>query len=140
MGRFLLEPDGAVIRAGLVAEVAEPHGLRLLDESIAYLTGDSWVDSPFLAAYAVVEALPFSLKRLRAALRARDAGPLTVKKRGTAVEPETLRRQLKLTGSQPATVVLTRVAGAQTALLVEPLRQTPGGHQAAPGMGGGRDE
>jgi hypothetical protein len=48
-------------------------------------------------------------------------GRVTVKKRGSAVEPEQLRRALKLTGAGAATVVLTRVAGAPTALLVEPV-------------------
>jgi hypothetical protein len=67
--------------------------------------------------------MPFSLKALRARLRALDAGPLVVKKRGTAVEPEELRRRLRLTGSRPVTVVLTRVQGRQTVLVVEPLVQ-----------------
>ena len=69
----------------------------------------------------MLEVLPFSLKGLRERLRAHDAGPLVVKKRGTAVEPETLRRQLKLSGSREVTVVLTRQAGAQVALIVQPV-------------------
>ena len=44
--------------------------------------------------------MPFQLKALRAYLRDRDVGALTIKKRGTAVEPEQLRRQLRLTGSR----------------------------------------
>ena len=122
VGRFLHEPDGAVIRSGLVAEVADPLGATLLDPTIAYLSTDAPVRSPFVTSYEVTEALPFGLKRLRGVLRARGVGSLTVKKRGTAVEPETLRRQLRLRGDSAATVVLTRVAGAQTALLVEPVR------------------
>ena len=121
VGRFLHEPDGAVIRAGLVAEVAETMGATLLDPSIAYLSGDRPAGSPFAASYEVLEVLPFGLKRLRGALRARGVGPLTVKKRGTAVDPDELRRRLRLTGDEPATVVLTRVAGAQTALVVRPV-------------------
>ena len=35
--------------------------------------------------------LPFGLKRLRTLLRERGVGRLTVKKRGTAVQPEALR-------------------------------------------------
>ena len=65
--------------------------------------------------------LPFGLKRLRALLRERGVGRLTVKKRGTAVEPEELRGQLRLHGDEEATVVLTRVAGQQSVLLVERL-------------------
>jgi hypothetical protein len=66
--------------------------------------------------------MPFGLKPLRERLRAHDAGPLVVKKRGTAVEPDVLRKQLKLTGSREVTIVLTRVAGRQVAMVVRPDR------------------
>ena len=48
-------------------------------------------------------------------------GRLTIKKRGVDVVPEELRRRLALAGDAEATIVLTRVAGAGTALLVRPL-------------------
>jgi SAM-dependent methyltransferase len=119
--RYLYEPDGAVIRAHLVAEVAAATGSHLLDPTIAYLTGQTRTRTPFATGYEVTDVLPFSLKRLRALLRQREVGRLTVKKRGSALRPETLRQQLKLRGSQEATIVLTRVAGAPTVLLVRPL-------------------
>jgi hypothetical protein len=122
VGRYLHEPDGAVIRSGLVAEVADPLGASLLDSTIAYLSTPGPVSSPFLTSYEVLEVVPFHLKRLRALLRDRGVGRLTVKKRGTAVVPEDLRTRLRLAGDAEATIVLTRVAGAQTVLLVEPAR------------------
>jgi hypothetical protein len=121
-GAFLLEPDGAVIRAHLVAQLADDVGGWLLDPTIAYVAADALVPTPFGRWYAVLEMLPFSLKGLRARLRALDVGTLTVKKRGTAVEPEELRRRLGLRGSGAMTVVLTRSAGAQVALLAQPVR------------------
>ncbi|HWH29131.1 MAG TPA: class I SAM-dependent methyltransferase [Mycobacteriales bacterium] len=120
-GRFLLEPDGAVVRAHLVAQVADDVGGWLLDATIAYVAADRPVPTPFGRWYAVHESFPFSLKALRARLRGLDVGTVVVKKRGTAVEPEQLRRRLGLTGSRAATVVLTRCAGRQSVLLVEPL-------------------
>jgi SAM-dependent methyltransferase len=120
VGRWLHEPDGAVIRAGLVAEVAEPLGASLVDPTIAYLTTPDRAATPFATTYEVTDVLPFGLKRLRALLRSRDVGRLTVKKRGTAVEPEALRRQLRLSGDAEATIVLTRVAGEQSVLVVRP--------------------
>lgn len=119
-GPWLLEPDGAVVRAHLVAQVARDVDGWLLDATIAYVAADAPLPVPWGRWYRVLEVLPFSLKGLRERLRAYDAGPLVVKKRGTAVEPEVLRRQLKLTGSREATVVLTRSAGRQVALVVEP--------------------
>ena len=118
-GGFLLEPDGAVVRAHLVAQVAEAVGGWLLDATIAYVAADAPVPTAFGKWFRVLETLPFGLKPLRERLRTYDAGMLVVKKRGTAVEPEMLRRQLKLTGSREVTVVLTRSAGKQICLIVE---------------------
>ena len=124
VGAFLHEPDGAVIRAGLVSVVAEQVQGRLLDPTIAYVTSDhpAHGDAASLSTgYRVLDQMPFGLKRLRTALRERGVGRLTIKKRGTAVVPEQLRKQLDLRGDAEATVVLTRIAGSQQVLLVEPV-------------------
>ncbi|GIG19440.1 hypothetical protein Cch01nite_01640 [Cellulomonas chitinilytica] len=118
---YLYEPDGAVIRAGLVAEAAERVRGTLVDPTIAYVTSDELVDDPVVRAYRVLDVMPFGLKRLRTYLRERGVGRLTIKKRGTAVVPEQLRKQLDLRGDAEATVVLTRVAGHQEVLVVEPV-------------------
>ena len=120
-GRFLLEPDGAVIRAHLVAQVVEDVDGWLLDETIAYVSADLVVPTPLGQWFEVLDVLPFGLKRLREVLRSHDAGQVVVKKRGTAVEPEVLRRQLKLSGRREVTVVLTRQAGSQIAMVVRRL-------------------
>ncbi|HEX5567211.1 MAG TPA: class I SAM-dependent methyltransferase [Streptomyces sp.] len=122
VGRYLYEPDGAVIRAHLVAEVAERVGGRLIDPTIAYVTGDELLPTPYAHAYEVTDVLPFNLKKLKALLRERGVGTLTVKKRGSAVDPEELRRRLKPSGPHAATVFLTRVAGAPAVLLGHPAR------------------
>jgi SAM-dependent methyltransferase len=121
VGRFLLEPDGAVIRAGLVTAVAARTEGWLLDGRIAYLSCDDAPTSPFARAFEVLEELPFQEKQLKAALRSRGIGRLTIKKRGVDVVPEQLRKRLALRGDADATVVLTRAAGRGTALLVRPL-------------------
>ncbi|MFC8271767.1 SAM-dependent methyltransferase [Streptomyces sp. NPDC057271] len=120
MGRYLYEPDGAVIRAHLVAEVAEELGGGLIDETIAYVTADALTPTPYATAYEITDELPFNLKKLKALLREREVGTLTVKKRGSAVEPEEIRRRVKPKGPNAATVVLTRVAGAPTMLIGHP--------------------
>jgi SAM-dependent methyltransferase len=120
-GGYLYEPDDAVIRAHLVTTVAALVDGWLLDEHLAYVSSDRLVATPFAAAYEVLDVLPFQEKRLRAALRARDIGPLTIKKRGISVTPEALRARLGLTGSTPATIVLTRTPSSAAALLVHPL-------------------
>ncbi|MFI0788182.1 methyltransferase domain-containing protein [Streptomyces lydicus] len=123
VGRYLYEPDGAVIRAHLVAEAAAGLDGRLIDPTIAYVTADALRPTPFATAYEITDVLPFNVKRLKALLRERGVGTAVIKKRGSAVEPEELRKKLKLAGGgNSVTVFLTRVAGAPTMLLGQPAR------------------
>jgi hypothetical protein len=69
----------------------------------------------------VVETLPFREKQLRLALKHRGIGRLTIKKRGVDISPEALRKRLHLSGEDEATLVMTRVAGIGTAILVKPF-------------------
>jgi SAM-dependent methyltransferase len=121
VGAYLYEPDGAVIRAGLVTAVAAGVGGGLVDEHIAYVTADDAFRTPFARGYRVLEELPYRERGLKAALRERGVGRLTIKKRGVDVVPDQLRKRLDLHGEGEATIVLTRVAGHGTALLVEPF-------------------
>ncbi|MGK5641692.1 THUMP-like domain-containing protein [Streptomyces sp. URMC 126] len=122
VGRYLYEPDGAVIRAHLVAEVAEEVSGGLIDETIAYITSDELRPTPYASAYEITDVLPFNLKKLKALVRERRIGVAVIKKRGSAVEPEELRKKLKLEGTNSCVIILTRVAGAPTMLLGQPAR------------------
>nr|WP_202424754.1 class I SAM-dependent methyltransferase [Streptomyces sp. HUCO-GS316] len=126
VGRYLYEPDGAVIRAHLVAEVAAELDGGLIDETIAYITADELRPTPYASAYEITDRLPFNVKKLKALLREREVGILTVKKRGSAVEPEELRRKVlpKPHGPNSATVFLTRVVGAPAMLVGAPAQPT----------------
>jgi len=115
---FLIEPDDAVIRAGLVAELAQNIGGHLLDPHIAWITSTEPYVGPLGRCFEVVEELPYREKQLKAALRAKDIGTLTVKKRGVQVVPEQLIKRLGLKGSKTAIVVLTRVNEKGRAFLV----------------------
>ena len=117
VGPVVYDPDGAVLRAHLVAEFAGLVTGRLADPTIAYVFADAPVRTPLGRLLLVEEAMPFSLKRLRARLRERGVGRLTIRKRGSAVDPQRLRADLRLSGPHAASLVLTRVAGAPTALI-----------------------
>ncbi len=119
VGEFLYEPDGAVIRAGLVTAVAAGVDGALIDPRIAYVTSDSSFHTPFATSYRVLEELPYRDKPLRQALRDRGIGALTIKKRGVAVVPEDLRKRLALRGEASATIVMTRVDDKGVCLRVE---------------------
>ncbi|WFE42340.1 methyltransferase domain-containing protein [Micromonospora sp. WMMD998] len=118
--RFLYDPDPAVVRAHLVAELAADLDATLADPSIAYLYADAARPTPFARCLEITDVLPFSLKRLRALLRERRVGRVEIRKRGSALEPEKLRRDLRLAGDEAASLVLTRVADAPTVLICRP--------------------
>ncbi|MBB5955367.1 hypothetical protein FHS29_001948 [Saccharothrix tamanrassetensis] len=117
---WLIDPDGAVVRAGLVRHYAARHGLAQLDERIAYLTGPT--PPPGIRAFRVVEHGHYNEKSLRAVLRAHHVGRLEILVRGLDVDPNTLRRRLKLDGTAEATVVLTRIGRTPTYLLAHAQR------------------
>jgi hypothetical protein len=121
LGEYLYEPNGAVIRARLIGDLARMIGARMLSDGIAYLTADDAVSTPFAAGFLVLESLPYQERELKRALKERGIGTLEIKKRGVDVDPAALRKRLSLSGSRSATLVLTRVAGKHTALLVERL-------------------
>jgi hypothetical protein len=114
---FLYEPDPALLRAGLVTTLAAQLDARQLDPDIAYLTSDSLTPTPFARAFALEAAMPFSQKRLREKLRAMNVGNVTVKKRGSPLDPEAFARSLKLKGDEKRIVFLTHVNGKPWALI-----------------------
>jgi len=128
VGRYLYEPDAAVIRAHLVEQLAVEAGMFKIDPQIAYLSSDNLVETPFATAYRVEEAMPFGLKRIRARLRAIGASELVIKKRGIGIDPEAFRRQLKLKNGDGArtVLVLTRVQDRPAALICQAVQQGRG--------------
>jgi hypothetical protein len=119
LGEYLYEPDGSVIRSRLIGDLARSIGAGMLSEQIAYLTSDTLVETPFAAAFRVVEVLPSDESKLKKELRSRGIGRLEIKKRGVDVDPATLRKRLSLSGDREATLVLTRLAGRHVAILAE---------------------
>lgn len=124
VGPWLHDVDKAVIRAGLVGAATRATGGMESDEGTGYVLASRDVSLPYTRRYAVHEAMPFTVKALRAWLRTHGVTGLTIKKRGIRLDDEQLRRELKIgtrAGSgEQATVVLTRVGGAPTALVVSP--------------------
>ncbi|HEV7949959.1 MAG TPA: class I SAM-dependent methyltransferase, partial [Glaciihabitans sp.] len=116
LGEFIYEPDGSVIRARLIGDLARRLNARMLSDSIAYLTADTAEPTPFASCFRVLEQFPYDERRLRQQLAARGIGTLEIKKRGVDVDPARLRKKLMLKGSNSATLILTRVAGKHTAL------------------------
>ncbi|HHX84940.1 MAG TPA: SAM-dependent methyltransferase [Actinomycetales bacterium] len=114
-GRYLIDPDGAVVRAGLVRHYARREGLWMLDERIAYLTGDEIPAGR--SGFEIREIVP--LKRLKAALGP-EVGALEILVRGVDVDPDVLRKKLRLRGRESAAVVCTRIGTQGVAIVCGP--------------------
>lgn len=108
VGAWIVDPDGAVVRAGLVRQYAARHGLGQLDAHLAYLTGDT--PPPGIRAFRVLTDGRYSERALRTTLRERGVGRVEILVRGLDVDPNALRPRLKLAGPDEATVVLARLA------------------------------
>jgi hypothetical protein len=109
-GAFLLDPNPAVTRAGLVEDLARSAGAWKIDDKIAFLSADAPVRTPFARTLRVIDSAPWDQRRLPARLRALDIGAADIRRRGLAGDVGSLHRQLKLSGSRRATVVMTRVS------------------------------
>lgn len=118
---FIYEPDNAVVRSHLIADLARQIDATLISKEIAYLTSDSEIDSPMMRGFRVIDEMAFDRKKLKAYLRDRNIGTLEIKKRGVDVVPELLRKELNLKGEIAATLILTRVGDDHRALLAEAL-------------------
>lgn len=115
-GRWIIDPDGAVVRAGLVRHWAARHGLWQLDPDIAYLTGDRLPDG--VRGFEIIDQLPMREKSLRQALSAHDCGALEILVRGVDVDPDALRKRLRPAGGQALSLVITRVGRGREAKAV----------------------
>lgn len=119
LGKYLYEPDGAVIRARLIGDLARSIGAHMLDEHIAYMSSDVVVSTPFASTFEVVEEFALDVKVLAKELKARGIGTLEIKKRGVDIDPAEFRKRLSLSGKNSATLFLTRLGERRVALLAQ---------------------
>jgi hypothetical protein len=117
VGEWIVDPDGAVVRAGLVRQYGARHGLWRLDEHLAYLSGDA--RPPGVRAFRVLEHGHYGEKTLRRTLAARGVGRVEILVRGLDVDPNALRPRLRLRGHAEATIVLARLATGPEAFVCE---------------------
>ncbi len=121
IGEYVYEPDNSLIRSGLIADFAKPLGLTLISPEIAYLSSNEKISSPWLKGYKVIDNLVFDRKKLKAYVRENNIGILEIKKRGSDMSPEELRKQLAPKGEGAATLIVTRVGDAHRVLVAKPI-------------------
>jgi hypothetical protein len=60
---YLYEPDGAVIRARLIGDVARSVNGTMMDPTIAYFTAPHAHHSPLWQLFQIVKQVPYTLKK-----------------------------------------------------------------------------
>jgi len=111
LGRYIYDPDPAVVRAGLVDALAADSSLNRLDDAEEYLTSDSLVATPFARAFEVLDVVPFKDKALREYFRGASFGQLEIKCRHVPVDATALRRKLRLSGDEAGVLIVARESG-----------------------------
>jgi THUMP domain-like/RNA cap guanine-N2 methyltransferase len=117
--RFLYDPDPAIVRAGLVDMLAEQFGLFRLDAEEEYLTGDAFVDSPFVSCFEVEAELANNPREIRRHFRTAGFGQVEIKCRRIPVRAEDVRRRLVLNGARPGVLIFARIGGKARAVVAE---------------------
>ncbi|MFC1585722.1 hypothetical protein ACFL5V_09265 [Fibrobacterota bacterium] len=120
-GKYLYEPVKVLVRSHLFGFLAGELGLCQIDPGIAFLSGDRFIKHPMVKPYRILKELPNNMKTVKKALKEFDIGQITVKKRGSAINTEYIRKTLNPRGSLPGVLIFTRVMNRKTVFLTEPL-------------------
>ena len=124
LGRYMYDPDPAIVRAGLVDVLAEEAGFGRLDAAEEYLTSEELIDSPFVRAFEVLADLPNNQRELRKALRDLNAGELEIKCRHVPVDVNTFRKKLPLDGAEKLVLLIARLDGKTRAVIARRLGES----------------
>jgi THUMP domain-like/RNA cap guanine-N2 methyltransferase len=137
-GEYLLDPNPAVTRAGLVEDLARSlhrdgdgdHGdgthdgggaVAKIDPQIAFLTLNRPVQTPFARTLHVLDSAPWNEKLFAKRLRELGIGAADIRRRGLAGDVDQIHRRLKLAGPNRATIVITRVNDKPWGLICGPV-------------------
>jgi len=107
--KYLLEPDVAIIRAGMVQDLGALFNANLIDEHLALLTFPEEIYSDYFKTYEVIDEINFNRKLLQKYLREKSIGKLVIKTRGFNQSVEQFRKKIKLTGEKSALMFILRI-------------------------------
>jgi hypothetical protein len=115
--RYVFDVDAAVLAGHLKGVLAAEHTLSALAEGPTYLTGPHPIADVALACFEVDNVLPYEPRKLARYLAERSIGQLEIKKRGVEIDPEKLRRGLRLRGDNAAALLVTRIGRRSMAVV-----------------------
>jgi SAM-dependent methyltransferase len=101
-GAYLLDPNPAVTRAGLVEDLARRIGAWKIDPMIAFLAADEPVATPFARTLRVLESMPWNEKQVARRVRELGITAADIRRRGLAGDVSLIHRRLGLRANAPA--------------------------------------
>ena len=117
VGRYLYEPDAAVLAAKLSAVLCLEHSLAAISPGIAYFTSDIFINDLALDRFEVIDVLPLDRKQLKAYCREHRLGRLEIKKRGVDLSPDRLRKEIAGDGENAATIIVAPMQNQNRAII-----------------------
>jgi hypothetical protein len=125
LGDFVFDIDPAVRAAHLQGALAAELNLSALAEAPSYFTGNSPIIDAAVSCFKIEHVLPLRVKAIAEHLRDGEIGRLEIKKRGVDIDPDKLRRDLKLRGNNAATLLIGNIAGRPSAVVAQRNSATP---------------
>lgn len=111
LGHWLIDPDPAIVRSGLLDLLAETHQLQRLDPEEEYLTADRVPETGFVTGFQVEAILPGNPRELSRYFRSRPASEYEIRCRRIPLNADAMRKKLPAGTHPPAVVVACRING-----------------------------
>ncbi len=117
VSQWLLDPDPALVRSGLLDVLAERWQLQRLDPEEEYLTAEQLPSTGFVTGFLVEAVLSANPRDLRRYLSQRPASEYEIRCRRIPLDAEALRRRLPQGDGPPAVIIACRIAGKSRLLV-----------------------
>jgi hypothetical protein len=120
-GRYVFEPDPAVVAAGALNDLAARHDLHLRHPALDLLFGDRQIATPWTRCYRILEELPARIGDVRKALSRLGGGVVEVKPRGVKLDTDAFQARLRGSGSRMLSLFWIRLGKPVRALICRRL-------------------
>jgi len=115
--KYLYEPDPAFIKAHLIEDLAKKYGLNLLNNKIAYLTGNEKIKTPLLNRYLVKRVENLDFEKINTSLSELNIGRVDFKARGIKIDLRNIHKKVRGKGRNAGLVIFTKINGQNQAII-----------------------
>ena len=123
--QFIYEPRPSVLAAGIAESVARQFNLDAIWPDVVYWTSEEFHQAKWASVFEVEDVMPFDVAAIRNCLAAKKVGRLEIKKRVAEVDPQRLRKELKLKGDESRVLLLAGFNQKVTAIIARRVELGP---------------